>query len=107
MDCWHDELENASSEAEIMKSATDYLRLWVPRRLSPMAIGLEDLKIRSSDDIETVKRKLADTPAYIEAGSRDGAHMRELTEYFWRASARIGELRSARARGRSELRSLR
>ena len=105
MDCWHHELENAASEAEIMKSATDYLRLWTPREMSPMSLGLEELKIRSTDDIETVKRRLSDSPVYTEAKTRDGAHMRELTAYFWRASARIGELR--RVRGRNDARQFR
>ena len=100
MDCWHHELENASSEAEIMKSATDYLRLWAPRQLSPMSIGLADLKIRCTDDIETVKQRLSDTPAYTDVKTRDGAHVRELAEYFWRASARIVELRRAPLRSR-------
>ena len=107
MDCWHHELENAASEAEIMKSATDYLRLWAPRELSPMSLGLEELKIRSTDDIEIVKRRLTDAPAFVDAKTREGAHVRELADYFWRASARIGELRRAGARVRSELRSLR
>ena len=105
MDCWHHELENAASEAEIMKSATDYLRLWTPREMNPMSLGLEELKIRCSEDIETVKRRLSDVPGYSDAKTREGAHMRELTEYFWRASARIGELRQVR--GRADARQFR
>ena len=107
MDCWHHELEKAASEAEIMKSATDYLRLWAPREMTPMTIGLDELKIRCTDDIETVKRSLSDNPSYVDAKTRDGAHVRELAEYFWRASARIGELRRSHARTRADLRSFR
>lgn len=105
MDCWHHELEKAASEAEIMKSATDYLRLWAPREMTPTAIGLEELKIRSTDDIETVKQRLSDNPSYVDANTREGAHVRELADYFGRASARIGELR--RSRARADLRSFR
>lgn len=105
MDCWHDELENAASEAEIMKSATDYLRLWAPREMHPMSLGLEELKIRCTDDIETVKRRLSDSPDFCKTKAREGAHVRELTEYFWRAAARIDELR--RVRGRADARQFR
>jgi hypothetical protein len=47
-----------------------------------------------------VKRRLADAPAYADVKTRDGAHMRELADYFWRASARIVELRRAPLRSR-------
>ena len=107
MDCWHHELENAASEAEIMKSATDYLRLWTPREMNAMSLGLEELKIRSTDDIETVKRRLSDSPGFSDAKTREGSHVRELTAYFWRASARIGELRIGKIRARADARQFR
>jgi hypothetical protein len=99
MDCWRHELETAASEAEIMKCATDYLRLWAPREMNARALGLDDLKIRSTGDIETVKRRLADAPQpFSDSKTREGSHVRELADYFWRASARIGELRGVRSR---------
>jgi hypothetical protein len=72
-----------------------------------MSLGLDELKIRSTDDIEIVKRRLTDAPAFVDAKTRAGAQVRELADYFWRAAARIGELRRAHARARTELRSLR
>jgi hypothetical protein len=98
MDCWRHELETAASEAEVMKCATDYLRLWAPRGMTPVSIGLDELKIRSTSDIEVVKRRLSDAPPFSDAGTREGAHVRELADYFWRAAARIGELRGGRSR---------
>ena len=50
--------------------------------------------------LERVKQRLSDTPAYTDVKTRDGAHVRELAEYFWRASARIVELRRAPLRSR-------
>ena len=31
MNCWHREIENATTEAEVAQSASDYLTLWGPQ----------------------------------------------------------------------------
>ncbi|HEX4781712.1 MAG TPA: hypothetical protein VH301_13205 [Usitatibacter sp.] len=91
MDCWHDEIDNAVSEAELMKGASDFLRLWTPRELAPSSLGLRALRIESSDDIERVKSRLSDAPA--QAATRSDFHMRELAGYFSHAATRLAEIR--------------
>jgi hypothetical protein len=95
MDCGHPEIDKAKTEQEVLQSATDYLNLWAPRELEPLALGLVDLRIESPDDIERVKRWLIDSKASPYETSPHGAHLRELAGYFWHASTRIGEIRNA------------
>jgi hypothetical protein len=98
MDCWHHEIEKANTEAEVVRSASDYLLLWAPRELAPTTLGLRALRIENCDDIERVKSHLADSPANATPVTSRQAHLRELADYFWHASTRIGELRRSRAK---------
>ena len=93
MDCWHYEIDKATSEAEIVKSASDYLALWAPREMAPWSLGLSEMRIADRDDIERVKFHLTARRPQGRPASAGESHLRELTGYFVRASARLGELR--------------
>lgn len=95
MDCWHHEIDKARTEDDVVRSASDYLQLWAPRELDPMQLGLIDMSIESTEDIERVRRWLSDNgPAAVSP--RHSAHLKELTGYFWHAASRIGEIRQSR-----------
>jgi len=97
MDCWHHEIDKATTEEEVVKCASDYLVLWAPRELEPLALGLVEMRIESGDDVERVKRWLTDSQASAYANSQHAAHLRELAGYFWHVSSRIGQVRRERA----------
>jgi hypothetical protein len=107
MDCWHHEIDKATSEAEVVRSAGDYLVLWAPREIAPTTLGLSALRIENCDDIERVKSHLADSPAAATAATPQQAHLRELADYFWHAASRIGELRRSRAQAATPIPYLR
>ena len=92
MDCWHHEIDTATSAAELVRNAGEYLLLWAPRELSPAALGLARMRIESTDDIERVNDRLAHT-ALPTTSTAHAAHLRELARYFRHAATRIGELR--------------
>ena len=93
MDCWQHEIEKATSEAEVVRSASDYLALWAPRELPPWSLGLSEMRICDGGDIERVNFHLsADNPKGKPTAACQ-SHLRELARYFSRASTRIGELR--------------
>ena len=94
MDCWTHELEKASTPEEVMHSANDYLCLWAPRELDSVDLGLAEMRLESVEDIDRVKRSLTSPFASLQCSPRQGAHLRELATYFWRASTRIQELRA-------------
>ena len=96
MDCWHHEIDKASSIDDVVRSASDYLQLWAPREIDPMQLGLVDMHIESPDDIERVKRWLADNEPRA-VNPTHNAHLKELTGYFWHAATRVGQLRQASA----------
>ena len=93
MDCWHHEIDKATSEAEIVKSASDYLKLWAPREIAPWRLGLSEMRIADGGDIERVNYHLAAQPPKCKPSSASESHLRELASYFSRASTRISELR--------------
>jgi hypothetical protein len=95
MDCWTHELDKASTPEEVLHSANDYLCLWAPRELDSVELGLAELKIESVEDVHRVKRSLLTPLAAVQADTRQGAHLRELASYFWRASSRLQELRAS------------
>jgi hypothetical protein len=97
MDCWHHEIDKATTEDQVVKCASDYLVLWAPRELEPLALGLVEMRIENTEDIERVKRWLTDSRASAYSNVSHAAHLRELAGYFWHASSRVAEIRGARA----------
>ncbi len=92
MNCWHREIENATTEAEVAQSASDYLTLWGPQELEPVTQGWRELRIETPADIDKVRGWITEGPAT----SATAAPLRELAGYFWHAAARIAEIRRAR-----------
>jgi hypothetical protein len=87
MSCWHDEIDRAITEADVVRSARDYLALWAPGELTPLTLGWRELRIEGASDIARVKGWLTETP-----------QLRELASYFWHAAGRIEEIRRSRLR---------
>jgi hypothetical protein len=96
MDCWHDEIDRAATEAEVVKSASDYLFLWAPQELAPLTQGWRDLRIETSADIERLKTWLIEGLSAAHSIAPQAAALRELASYFWHAAARINDLRRSR-----------
>jgi hypothetical protein len=92
MDCWHRELERAGTEAEVVRTASEYLALWSPRELAPITLGWREVNIDDASDIERVKRWLVEDLRSVAVPSGAG-HLQELGDYLWHAAARIGEIR--------------
>lgn len=93
MDCWHHEIDRAATEAEVVRSASDYLFLWAPQELAPLTQGWRDLRIETTADVERLKTWLIEGVASAHSIAPQAAALRELASYFWHAAARINELR--------------
>lgn len=91
MDCWHSKLDQASTEAEVAKHASDYLALWAPRELEPLTLGWREVRVESASDVVTLKTWLLDSP-YI---SDPTTELHGLAGYFWHAAERIERIRRA------------
>jgi hypothetical protein len=95
MDCWQDEIRRATTEAEVVNKAADYLTLWAEVELEPLRLGWRDFTIESAADVERVKRWLVESVNATQVLLPNASELRELASYFWHAAARIGELRDA------------
>jgi hypothetical protein len=93
MDCWRHEIDGAATENEVVRIAADYLFLWTPRELAPIALGWRDLRLESAADVERMKGWLVEGVSGAHSISRDAAALRELASYIWHAASRIQELR--------------
>jgi hypothetical protein len=93
MDLWHQEIDTATSEAEIVRSASDYLGVWAPRELAPAALGLREMRLKNSDELVLVNYRLSDNPEKVASTAHQAAHLRELAGYFGHAASRIFDLR--------------
>jgi len=91
MDCWHRELEQADTEAEVARHAADYLALWAPRELEPLTLGWREVRVDTADDVKTVRTWLIQSPAVGDPT----AELHDLAGYFWHAAERIDCLRRA------------
>jgi hypothetical protein len=95
MDCWHREIDRASTEDEVVARAKDYLVLWAPSELEPLVRSERTLQLEDGADIVRYQRRLAE--GYFEARCSPprAEQFQELSSYFWHAAARIREIRRA------------
>ena len=85
MDCWQREIARSRTEAEVVRSAVDFMSLWSPRELAPVTRGWRELSIENADDLERVKKWVVEDLPRAEP-------LRELGDYLWHAAARIREI---------------
>jgi hypothetical protein len=93
MDCWHRELDRATTEDQIVGNAKDYLHLWAPRELAPLTLGRREVRIDSAADLERWKAWLTQRLSSTLTIERNLAELGQLTDYLWHAADRIGEIR--------------
>ncbi len=91
MDCWHRELDHASTEAEVARHAREYLALWAPRELASLTLGWRSVRVENADDVGRVKDWFLDSPGIADPTTE----LHDLAGYFWHASARIDSIRGA------------
>ncbi len=97
-DLWHQEIDKATTEAEVVRSASDYLGVWAPRELAPAALGLSEMRVKTSDEVVLVNYRLSSHPEKVASTARQAAHLRELAGYFGHAASRIFDIRRRQLR---------
>src|SRR5258708_25140717 len=103
MDCWHDEIERAQSEADVIRLAQDYLSLWSPQELAPLTMGWREIRVDNAADVERIRQWLAEGLAGSLSASQGAAQLRGLRDYFWHAALRLRELHAANPAGFSNV----
>jgi len=95
MDCWHREIERSRTEAEVVRSAGDFMALWSPRELAPVTRGCRELAIENAADLERVKKWVVDDLAGEVSTLPQAKPLRELGDYLWHATARLREINTS------------
>jgi len=93
MDCWHRRIDRSRTEAEVVRSAGDFMALWSPRELAPVTRGWREVNIENVDDLERVKKWVVDDLGGEISALPEAQPLRELGDYLWHAAARIKEIR--------------
>jgi len=95
MDCWHREIERSRTEAEVVRSAGDFMALWSPRELAPVTRDCRELAIANAADLERVKKWVVEDLGGGASTLPQSEPLRELGDYLWHAAARIREIRAS------------
>jgi hypothetical protein len=93
MNAWFKDIERANTRAELVASARDYCSLLHPRELEPLPRECREIRIEGEADIVRLRQSLSEGFARVHRDGGDEApRLRELVDYFSRASQRLGEL---------------
>ena len=96
MKSWLDDIDHATSEAQVLAAARDYCSLINPRDLDALPTDCRAVRIESDDDLPAVSARLSrEYSALRGRGPREDERLRDLVAYLSRASERLGELRKA------------
>lgn len=94
MNTWLKEIERATTEAQVVASARDYVSLYSPPELAPLPEDCRQIRIEDEADIPRWREKLS---RGFEAACHDAPNaerLQELVSYLSRAAERLGEIRS-------------
>jgi len=95
MNSWFKEIDRATTEAQVVASARDFLSLLHPRELEPLPKDCRQISIESVTDIDRWSGKLARECAAVHERSPEVEKLRDVVNYLSRARERIGEIRKA------------
>ena len=92
MNTWFRDIDRAQTRAELVAHARDYISLLHPRELDPLPQECRELRVEGEADIPRLREKLSDGYARVRDAESETETIRDLVEYFSRASRRLGEL---------------
>ena len=95
MNTWFNDIDHAQTRDELVAYARDYLCLLHPRELDPLPKECRELRVDGEADIPRLREKLSDGYARVRDAEAETEKIRDLVEYFSRASRRLGELGSS------------
>ncbi|HZZ94693.1 MAG TPA: hypothetical protein VFE23_19185 [Usitatibacter sp.] len=92
MNTWFKDIDRAQTRDELVSHARDYLALLHPRELDALPQEYRELRLDGEADIPRLREKLSDGYARVRDAEAETDKIRDLVEYFSRASRRLGEL---------------
>jgi hypothetical protein len=93
MDTWIREIDRATTQAQIVATARDYVSLYSPRELFNLPADCREIRIEDESDIPRWREKLSHGYAAAQ-DAPNAARLRDLVSCFDRAARRLGEISS-------------
>ena len=93
MKSWFEEIDRATTEAQLVATTRDLCSLYSPRELSPLPEDCRVIDIGGSADIPRWREKLARNVAAARERADNPAKLDDLVQCFEHASTRLGALR--------------
>lgn len=94
MKSWLEEIDQATSEAQLVTTTRDLCSLYSPRELAPFPEDCRVIRIDGSADIPRWREKLRRNLESARAKAENGAKLDDLVQAFEHASERLGTLRN-------------
>jgi hypothetical protein len=94
MKSWLEEIDRATTEAQLVATTRDLCSLYSPRELSPLPEDCRVIRIDGGADIPRWREKLARTVAQARDRAESPAKLDDLVQCFEHASQRLGTLRN-------------
>ena len=95
MNSWLRDIDRATTEAEILAHAQDYLSLVHPRDLAVLPADLRTIRIERETDITVWRERLAKGCAAVQAHESEVARVQEMVSYLSKAEDRLGQIRQS------------
>ena len=92
MNAWLKEIERATTEAQVVASARDYVSLYSPPELAPLPEDCRQIRIDGHGDIPRWREKLARGYESARDNAPNAERLQDLVNYFSRATERLGEI---------------
>jgi hypothetical protein len=102
MKSWFDEINHATTEAELVATTRDLCSLFSPRELAPFPEDCRVIRIDGSSDIPRWREKLARNLEAAREKADNAAKLDDLVSCFEQASQRLGTLREPAKTSRAE-----
>lgn len=94
MKSWLEEIDQATTEAQLVATTRDLCSLYSPRELAPFPEDCRVIRIDGSSDIPRWREKLARNIEAARARADNAAKLEDLVCCFEHASERLGSLRN-------------
>lgn len=92
MNAWLKGIDQATTQAQIVATARDYVSLYSPPELAPFPEECRTIRIDGHDDIPVWREKLAKGYERAAVNAPNAARLQDLVTYFARATERLGEI---------------
>lgn len=93
MKSWFEEIDRATTEAQLVATTRDLCALYSPRELSPLPEDCRVIRIDGGADIPRWREKLARNVEAARERAENAAQLQDLVRCFEHASQRLGALR--------------